>query len=136
MMNRFNFRAWSGGKWWYSDDEAYVLKMYDGELWLCEDDGYYRQRSGEYRYSKIGKAIQSTGLTDRNEVEIFEGDVVKYAQESILSDKCTMIGPSVVMWDDSTFMFRLEAFSDFGLIFKAYEIIGNIYENSHLMETT
>ena len=128
--NRFNFRALSDGKWWYSDDEAYVLKMYDGELWLCEDDGYYSQRSGEYRYSKIGKAIQSTGLTDKNGVEIFEGDVVKQPE--------SMNG--VITWHESAWYIVCtpdEGFRD--PLHGAWEVgtelvIGNIHENPELLE--
>ena len=151
--NRFNFRALSDGKWWYSDDEAYTLKMFDGELWLCEDNHYYSNSEGA-RYSKIGKAIQSTGLTDRNGVEIFEGAAV-----------CKMWGTEEswkVVVDGKTYKGYLEAPPVTYAIYSAgyaftigtkknpsycgvlndsscnmahgLEVIGNIHENPELLE--
>jgi len=55
-MREIKFRAFSNGQWWYSDDEAYLLKEYDGELFLVEDTQFYLNDNP--RYAKIGKAIQ------------------------------------------------------------------------------
>jgi len=69
------FKAFSHGQWWYSDDEAYLLKEYDGELFLVEDTQFYLNDNP--RYAKIGKAIQFTGKLDKNKEELFIDDFIE-----------------------------------------------------------
>lgn len=75
---------------------------------------------------------QSTGLLDRNQMEIFEGD--------ILSSDQYVINPAnhvaVVKWRDGAFGFDIIALSELlrtdGLIDSI--VIGNIYEHSELLK--
>ena len=75
--------------------------------------------------------MQSTGLKDKNGVEIFEGDVLTSNVQP-----CKMVNPikdgyGVVRFENG--MFKLGAISLVTFISKM-EVIGNIYENPELLE--
>lgn len=78
--------------------------------------------------------MQSTGLKDKNDVEIFEGDIVTASEYEF-------IGVGVVRYEDSLASFVVE-FIDKELIekpqficqFRELEVIGNVHENKELLE--
>ena len=77
------------------------------------------------------EVMQSTGLKDKNGVEIFEGDVLTSNVQP-----CKMVNPikdgyGVVRFENG--MFKLGAISLVTFISKM-EVIGNIYENPNLLE--
>ena len=86
---------------------------------------------------EIGNAIlmQSTGLKDKNGKEIFEGDVVRQVrtqpttENEIIIGVVTMLeGAWLIMNDGEQLASYLWSETDIN------EIIGNIYENSELLE--
>lgn len=82
--------------------------------------------------------MQSTGLKDKNDKEIYEGDVVKFPE----FNGDIYITP--VVWDKSCACFGLSFSGKYPISFdyleefytelKDIEVIGNIYENPELLE--
>ncbi|WP_142426832.1 YopX family protein [Enterococcus durans] len=108
----------------------------------------------EMKYGQTGRLIthaemapdkyvlmQSTGMKDKNGVEIFEGDVVLVSVRNgfdYLDNKVCIVKNSIdysglvcatVDEDLEYRIFNTELFEEY-----TYEVIGNIYENSELLE--
>lgn len=131
-MRENKFRAFKNGSWWYSDDEAYNLKEYDGVLYLCEDVKFYINTE-EYELEIIGVAYQYTGLKDKNGVEIYEGDLLKIEMDWGYGLAEIIIK---VYFENGSFRAKaLNSHEDTFLLELPYlEVIGNIYEDSHLLD--
>ena len=122
-MREIKFRGYSEDldKWVYGDLLQYrVLPIiFDEE---CEQH--------ECFHSSIG---QSTGLFDKNGVEIWEGDIVENTTQTVyLGDKYE------VVWNKNYAGYQLMSngfTSNIPLIqnFMSYKVIGNIYENPELL---
>lgn len=119
-MNReilFRGKRTDNGEW----VEGYLVKQYGAnEIYLPNGT----DNEGFDRYSvDISTIGQYTGLTDRNGVKIFEGDIVKlsdgYAFPIIFKDGCFLIACG-----DSALPLAL---------FKEREVIGNIHDNPDLL---
>ncbi|HAP5886649.1 TPA: hypothetical protein IU352_002154 [Enterococcus faecalis] len=85
----------------------------------------------EYEFEYV-VLMQSTGLKDKNGVEIFEGDVLYYIPfESHIND-------SIVVFEKGSFctkMLRNGKLTSVRFVdSEEYEVIGNIYENPELLE--
>lgn len=125
------FRAW---------DKLRKIMLPVGDLdtsyklvYLEEDNGY----RCEMDFDEI-ELMQFTGLKDKNDNEIFEGDIVKFPE----FNGDIYITP--VVWDKSCACFGLSFSGKYPISFdyleefytelKDIEVVGNIYENPELLE--
>ena len=107
-------------------DGCYYINDWQAKI----DNGMYGQ---DYKVDPetVG---QFTGLTDRNGVKIFEGDVIEY------TDGCNdWLGAVKYDSDDAQFVVRfiggdVESFDN--LYSGDCEVIGNIYDNQELLEVS
>lgn len=113
-MREIKFRAW-----YEKFNEMYIVKGIDLQKEIAYFDKY------NYRSFYDIELMQYTGLKDKNEKEIYEGD--------ILSDRYNEEYYKVVFENGS---FRAE-FREYSLdlieVAHICEVVGNIYENSELL---
>lgn len=130
-------------------DKKYKMIMTVNEIdfekntvWLEADNGDHENRHTLTRDFNDVVLMQSTGLKDKNGVEIFDGDVVQ--AEQYLTTTIPVRINGIVKYSDRYTMFYLDNGSErhdlymqsLGGSIYNLEIIGNIYENPELLEDT
>lgn len=145
-MREIKFRAWFNGKgkMVYNlgfDDRSFITlddpTLEEDEMpsvWdkdCIVDDSYYE---GAFSY----ELMQYTGLKDKNGKEIYEGDILRVTDEA---DEVNALnsdtGIGVVEWLDKWGFWNISNIENgLGdiLCYGYVEIIGNIYEDKHLLE--
>ena len=124
-MREIKFRAWvpSLNAFAYSDEcVGYSFEMSKrGGLQFC----HWEKPDLQSKEIETEDWQQYTGLKDKNDKPIFEGDIVKAEQEG------NWVG--AVEWADAGWCLIADGFSDMfdGL---SYEILGNIHEDGHLLK--
>lgn len=119
------FRAYDGGSLcrMYSPEEVIVG---NGDIWIIDEDDV----AGEWIVNNDLVLMQSTGLTDKNGKEIFEGDILD-------SEDGFLAGVVELRRDLGMFVSTLIKYNNFERlcsIANSREIIGNIYSNPELAE--
>ena len=134
------FRAWNKAtKEMYEADDIIAINFEDKSI--CVQTIYFEQGLPDsrdldyYNFDDI-VLMQSTGLRDKNEREIFEGDVLKVTNlsswlevVSFNEDKAMFVSKEVKRKVEETPLYDL-----FNTDIFEVEIIGNIYTNPGLAE--
>ena len=118
------FRAWMK-QYKKMDNDIGEMYFEDGEFKYIGDDVHYK------RLPEHVILMQSTGLKDRNSVEIFEGDIVKMTKD-VYSEPTYY---EVVRHRGGAY--RLESKQhgcELWLRHTDCEVVGNVYENKELLE--
>ena len=127
------FRAYDGGSLnrMYQPDEVMVG---NGDIWIIDEDSV----AGEWIVNNDLNLMQSTGLFDNNDQEIFEGDIITNGPDVMCMKRHNTLGFYVEKKGKVEFIADcaiLEEFEeDAKEIADSLEIIGNIYENKELLE--
>lgn len=120
------FRAYDGGSLnrMYQPDEVMVG---NGDIWIIDEDSV----AGEWIVNNDLNLMQSTGLFDNNNQEIFEGDILK--NNKYITSVFYENGAYCVKFrrtPNTTVTMNVISF------IKKYKtrIVGNIYENKELLD--
>ena len=119
------FRAYDSGSLshMYQPDEVMVC---DGKIWIQDEDS----EANEWIVNNDLNLMQSTGLFDKNNKEIFEGDIV-----------LVLDSPYTVFYDNEKGSYRLKPHDDrWNVDYMSnfshggnFEVVGNIYENKEYL---
>lgn len=95
-----------------------------------------------FDYKLIAKN-QCTGLKDKNEKVIYEGDIVKYTSKKSKTnpEKAPYTKNYKVVWQEKYTGYNLQSKEkvncfNLGIMTDDIEVVGNIYENKELLEDT
>lgn len=137
MSNRFKFRAW------HKEDQKMLVVVgvsYGINLETdCADiigidcagvtDGRWKFAGADHDPDEV-ILMQSTGLKDKNGVEIFEGDVIECFSDTAVVGYSKVRGGYFPFANDE----GCGCCSEFTASSECSEIIGNIHENPELLE--
>lgn len=133
------FRAWEPDMKFMNDQVRVTSNRFGvGEILIEATDGFgWIEVKPEY-------LMQSTGLKDKNGIEIFEGDVVKVTDEdeaysyiSVVKNYAEEGYPAFDIEYPSDWDYESNVLSTImGGDYETIEVIGNVWENPNLLEQT
>lgn len=132
-MKKVRFRAWDEGNKVMHHDFQWISSGDEGNDWIIFISDKYPLENHKTNpfvnpspyFAQQFKIMQDTGLKDKNDKEIYEGDIVRGTEDNEHQ------GQSNVFWGE---YWDLQPFSYLGCRdMNMFEVIGNIYENPELL---
>ena len=107
----------------YSPEEVMVS---NGDIWIIDEDGV----AGEWIVNNDLSLMQSTGLTDKNGKEIFEGDIIDSTDGFLTGVVEFRVGLGMFVSE----LVEYNCFERLCNVASSRKIIGNIWEHPELAE--
>ena len=133
-MREFKFRAWDTKK-------KKMINLAKANISMHPEDGsLFTDSIGRFDVTKNFELMQYTGLKDKNNKEVYEGDIVLFYGDYTTALKCGW-HTGIVTWNQDLLRYDLVAKDKVWSIgdetdeFKyKSEVLGNIYENPELIK--
>lgn len=128
----YKFRAWDKVNKKMINNISW--KTLQANLFVNTSHGFAAQYDPQYEWLDVDLML-FTGLYDKNQVEVYEGDIISYGKKehkynNILVEYKTNVKPS----DEECYTYTA-GFNISLLHNKEFKVIGNIYQNPDLIKT-
>ena len=144
-MREIKFRAWDEQNKVMHNEVEFIRSGIDGNDWILFKSDKQKLEDGNvlnnpYFQQQI-KLMQYTGLKDKNDVEIYEGDIVSFTLFDCFDNDMQHIGK--ILFNNGAFYIE---YMDKDELYNSllcyvisqddeFEVIGNIHENPELLES-